>query len=162
MYITTFETFVAFSETGKSFLVKEKRFSPEGGESLCFIIINCEKRECQRFELSNNFGMGNGKISQKIPHKKCRTLLETFYISLAQTGFTGIEIYPDACKTDEREKCISVTLPVLNINTDAFFGTKKDRLVHPPYYFKVQDKEFSLYKDTKKLFLKTVHQSRYL
>ncbi|MBN2443018.1 MAG: hypothetical protein JXJ04_16790 [Spirochaetales bacterium] len=152
MQITIFETFVAFSETKNSVLIKEKRFSPEGSEVLSFIIIDCENKQYKRFELSHNFGNENKGVSEEIPEKKFKAITEELSASLLLYGFTGIDVCTDACKTENREKCLSISPHVLNINKQAFFGTEKQKLVRHPFYIRIHGQDLALYKDSKKKF----------
>jgi len=159
MNIATFESFITFSVKGDNFLIKEKKFGPEGGGSTAFIIINAKKKEYTRFLISNNFGTGNGRIPQKVPQNTCRTVLKTLHTSLVEYGFTGIEINPETCSTAERKKCLSLSQDTLDINKKAFFSRNNTELILPPFCIRIKQKglektqknSLSLYKNNAEL-----------
>ena len=151
MHTTIFTTFVAFSDSGKSFLIKEKQFGPEGGGSASFTIFNTVEKQYREFEITSDFGIGNGSTPQKIPKGKCKANLKKLRRSLKDQGFSGIDICPDCCETRDPDKCVSLSQSVLDINKQAFFATKQDKFVHPDFSIRVHDKELSLFMENKQL-----------
>ncbi|MBN2531317.1 MAG: hypothetical protein JXB88_00425 [Spirochaetales bacterium] len=151
MQVTTFETFVAFSEKRGCFLVKEKQFGPEGGGSFAFSIINAGKKMYERFEIANNFGTGNGHVPEKIPAGKCRTMLKKLSTSLSRSGFTGIDVYPESCETGDREKCFFLSQQVLNNNKNGYFGREGETLIQPPFSIQFHKNDLALFKNNDRL-----------
>jgi hypothetical protein len=147
MYITVFETFVGFSDTQRGFLIKEKRFSPEGGETLAFVLYNCASRQSRRFDISDTMNRGDGKIIQHLSPDQCFIVLGEMETLLSEWEFTGIHIHPDVCKSGDREKVISVAPGILDINVKGFFAKEKDQLVLPPFSIQTAGAECVVYKD---------------
>ena len=151
MYLSIFETFIGFSETQSGFLIKEKQFGPEGGETLAFVLYNCHSNQTRRFLISDTLNRGNGRIIQHLSPDECCSVLTEMETSLSEWGFSGIHIQPDRCKARERERVITVTPRALDINKKGFFARDNDHLFLPPFFIMKEGTKLSLYKENSRL-----------
>jgi hypothetical protein len=97
MRITTNVHLLGWSEDGRSALLFEARFGPEGGGAFAYLVVSASAPTRSRFEYSSDFSPGDGSRPQRVSAAACRELVSALAALLQKKGFSGVSAQPAGC-----------------------------------------------------------------
>lgn len=153
MFIRTHVQLVAWSSDGESGLLEIKMESPEGGGSLDYHVISPDSSIDQTFHFSGDFSPGDGSQPQRISSDQCQKELNRLRQTLEKTHFTGIDLQPEACRSQHRKDFLILS-PVLReaVQKSRFLHTREgDKLVNDAWGLHVQQDKILLIQKGKML-----------
>ena len=98
MHITNSVSLLTWSADGLSALVAYDAQGPEGGGSVGYGVVTCAGVQA-RVTLSSNFSPGGSSRPQRVTEQACRDGLAKLGAALETSGFKGVTLTPDDCKT---------------------------------------------------------------
>lgn len=99
---------LAWSADGRSVLLADRHFGPEGGGSLTYLVVSAAAPAVSQFEVSSDFSPGSGSRPQAVPGVVCRRRLMALATLLGEKGFAGVEVETGGCRERQRDELVRV------------------------------------------------------
>jgi hypothetical protein len=149
MSMRTHYTPLAFSEDGKSVLVRADIQGPEGGGARDFEIWSAAAPHRQRVSTSSDLGDGSGQHAQHVSASACVQGLKDLEGTLRKLGFKGVAVHPDRCT--RRSELVTIDEHTSKEVEGARFRAKGNKLVHEGLEVRFRGTEIGVYRDETKL-----------
>jgi hypothetical protein len=149
MSMRTKYTPLAFSEDGRSVLVRADIQGPEGGGARDYEIWSAAEPHRQRVSVSSDLGTGSGGKTQHVTEGTCAQGLKDLDGSLKKLGFKGVAVHADRCA--RRSELVTVDEKAGKDLEAGHFRAKGNKLVHEGLEVRFRSTEIGLYRDETKL-----------
>ena len=140
-------TALAFSEDGRSVLVRAEIDGPEGGRVLSYEIWSADSPHRTHAELSSNLSTGGAK-PEKIDAAACAQALRALGEGLKKRGFKGVAVHPDRCA--KREGLVTAEARLATAVTKGRFQAKDNKLAREGVEVRFAGTQIAFYRDERK------------